>query len=289
MANIYAMADTWDDSGTTFTGIGLNVTDTASASGSLLMDLQVGGTSKFSVNKYGKIVSFIGLPTAFKLSTNAQGFIPTWKFSQRRLIGSSTGSIEFTSGDADGIVDTVFLRDAAGTLAQRNSTNAQTFNLYNTYTDASNYERGFMRWNSNVLEIGTEADGTGSARDVLIRRAGVKSVEIQNGYVGLYNGSGTRTALINTNSGQFNTLTNGRYGFGAADTVDAHIYRAAAAIIGVGGLPGVGGSVEFKETASAPAAGSTAARIFAQDNGSGKTQLMVQFGTGAAQQIAIEP
>jgi len=41
---------------------------------------------------------------------------------------------------------------------------------------------------------------------------------------------------------------------------------------------------------TAPAAGdASSARIFAQDNGSGKTQLMVQFGTGAAQQIAIEP
>ena len=30
-------------------------------------------------------------------------------------------------------------------------------------------------------------------------------------------------------------------------------------------------------------------RIFAEDNGSGKTRLMVQFATGAAQQIAIEP
>jgi len=30
-------------------------------------------------------------------------------------------------------------------------------------------------------------------------------------------------------------------------------------------------------------------RIFAQDNGAGKTQLMALFATGAAQQIAIEP
>lgn len=38
---------------------------------------------------------------------------------------------------------------------------------------------------------------------------------------------------------------------------------------------------------SAPAADGY--RIFAQDNGAGKTQLMVIFATGAAQQIAIEP
>ncbi|HRK30889.1 MAG TPA: hypothetical protein PLD59_07395 [Tepidisphaeraceae bacterium] len=40
------LTQTWNSSGTTFTARKLNVTDTASASGSLLMDLQVGGTSK---------------------------------------------------------------------------------------------------------------------------------------------------------------------------------------------------------------------------------------------------
>jgi hypothetical protein len=44
---------TWNASGTTFTAIKMNATDTASAAGSLLMDLQVGGSSKFAVNKTG--------------------------------------------------------------------------------------------------------------------------------------------------------------------------------------------------------------------------------------------
>lgn len=50
---IYALTDTWNAGGTTFTGIGMNVTDTASASGSLLFDLQVAGTSQFHVTKSG--------------------------------------------------------------------------------------------------------------------------------------------------------------------------------------------------------------------------------------------
>lgn len=44
---------TWNASGVTFTGWKVNITDTASASGSLLADLQVGGSSKFSVRKDG--------------------------------------------------------------------------------------------------------------------------------------------------------------------------------------------------------------------------------------------
>ena len=43
----------WNSATTTFTGLKLNVTDTASAADSNLLDLQVGGTSKISVSKDG--------------------------------------------------------------------------------------------------------------------------------------------------------------------------------------------------------------------------------------------
>lgn len=55
MSNIYAMVDTWNAGGTTFTAIQMNVTDTASATASLLMDLQVAAASKFKVGKDGSI------------------------------------------------------------------------------------------------------------------------------------------------------------------------------------------------------------------------------------------
>jgi hypothetical protein len=46
---------TWNSSGTTFSAATINVTDTASAATSKLLDLQVGGLSKFSVDKTGKV------------------------------------------------------------------------------------------------------------------------------------------------------------------------------------------------------------------------------------------
>ena len=70
--------------------------------------------------------------------------------------------------------DLKLFRDAADTLAQRNGTNAQTYRLYNTFTDASNYERGFLRWSSNVFEVGPEAAGTGTARPMRITAATLK-------------------------------------------------------------------------------------------------------------------
>jgi len=62
--------------------------------------------------------------------------------------------------------DVVIKRDAANTLALRAGANAQAFNVYNTRTDASNYERGALGWSSNVFTIGTEKAGTGSTRNL---------------------------------------------------------------------------------------------------------------------------
>lgn len=62
--------------------------------------------------------------------------------------------------------DTILVRDAANTLALRNGANAQALNLYNTYADASNYERGGLQWSSNKLIIATEKAGTGSFRNI---------------------------------------------------------------------------------------------------------------------------
>lgn len=92
--SIYDMADTWNDGGTTFAAIKMDVTDTASNAESLLLDLLVGTSKKFEVKKDGAL------------------------------------------------------------------------RIYNAYTNASNYERAFMRWASNVLEIGMAAAGTGTNRIV---------------------------------------------------------------------------------------------------------------------------
>ena len=46
--------------------------------------------------------------------------------------------------------------------------------------------------------------------------------------------------------------------------------------------------VKFTETTD-PTAASNAGKLYTKDNGSGKTQLAVRFGTGAVQVIATEP
>lgn len=51
---------TWNNSGTTFKGIFLNVTTTAQASGSRLIELQSSGTTRFAVDKDGYILNSTG-------------------------------------------------------------------------------------------------------------------------------------------------------------------------------------------------------------------------------------
>ena len=54
-APVLNLAQTWNNGAVTFKGVVVNATDTASAAASLLMDLQIAGTSKFSVKKDGSV------------------------------------------------------------------------------------------------------------------------------------------------------------------------------------------------------------------------------------------
>jgi hypothetical protein len=153
---------TWNASGTTFTAIKLDVTSTASAAASLLLDLQVATTSVFAVEKSGAVN-----PTTAALSIGSVNGSTTAAIINSSGVILRSGSRYgwgASSGGAGGAADLLLTRDTAGVLAQRNGTNAQTFRLYNTYTDASNYERLACNWASNIATIRTEAAGTGTAR-----------------------------------------------------------------------------------------------------------------------------
>ena len=184
--DVFNMADTWNASGTTFTGIKLNVTDTASAAGSLLMDLQVGGVSRFSVDKAGAItvpstsgygnsgIRFSGISpriyansNILSLNNGSYGAIGAdFGASQARINGAV--AFGFSNGDVTNALDVILARDAANTLAQRNGTAAQTKRLYGTFTDTSNYRRLAQTMSTaGVAEIKPEGAGTGASGNVL--------------------------------------------------------------------------------------------------------------------------
>ena len=323
-APVLNLAQTWSNAAVTFKGVVVNATDTTSAAASLLIDLQITGTSKFSVKKDGSVSTGIWQGTAVGVAyggtgqttasagfnalspvtttgdlivgngtnsstrlgigstsqvltvvggtaawaTPASGGVSTITFGSTGLtpstatsgavtvagtlavasggtgltttpangaldIGNGTGftrttltagsGITITNGagsisiaasgggtvtsvsvtTANGVSGTVatatttpaisltlgditptsvalngdafLVRDAANILAQRNGVTSQAFRVYNTYTDASNYERGVFdfKTTANVLTIGTEKLGTGATRNIQFLVGGV--------------------------------------------------------------------------------------------------------------------
>lgn len=150
---------TWNASGVQFTAWRVNITDTASYSTSLFMDFQVGGTSRYRVDKSGTMT----------LSGSINVFSNAVVYGNVALLDNASA---LTLGASQ---DVILKRDAANALAQRNGANAQTQNIYNTYTDASNYERVNIGWSSNVAYLRPQNAGTGSAR-LLVYQSGSTTV-----------------------------------------------------------------------------------------------------------------
>ena len=171
------LTQTWNAVGTTFTGLRFNATNTASAANSRLIDLQVGGVSQASISTSGVLFVNSIAPAAFNVvnPSGATGVssptFPSGNFADFHGVRISAnnpagfiGSFTLYGGSGNFDANVILLHEGANIFSQRRTTNAQTFRIYNTFTDASNYERGKMEWASNVLRIGTEKAGTGTAR-----------------------------------------------------------------------------------------------------------------------------
>jgi hypothetical protein len=236
--------------------------------------------------------------------------------------------------------------EANNTLGMRSGINQQTFRLYNTFTDASNYERAALGWSSNVFEVGTMAAGTGSNRTLRLNGAGTiidltaNDVQVyRNGtsagtILGVYSTGLTATALLHTRlapsinqaSGTYTILDinptetaigagphfllRGRIGAGgnvfsvdrtgiissAAGFASGLRFAGSTQLLDIGdGLLGIsdsglnGAAIRLTERADPSAPSGNNAYFYCRDGGSGKTQLVVRFPTGAIQVIATEP
>lgn len=73
-----------------------------------------------------------------------------------------TGTLGFST-------DTFLVRDAADVIAQRDGTTAQTFRIYQNYTDASNYERLIFNSTSTAPGVFFQKAGTGSDRTLFFQ------------------------------------------------------------------------------------------------------------------------
>ena len=90
MAFIYDLSDTWNNAGISWNGVKLNVTDTASAVGSKLLDLQIGGASKFTVGKTGSVIATGNIHSTSGGFTFPDGTTQTTKATVNSVSGTGT-------------------------------------------------------------------------------------------------------------------------------------------------------------------------------------------------------
>jgi hypothetical protein len=202
--SILNLAQTWNTTGTP-TAIKLNVTDTASNANSLLMDLQVGSVSSYSFGKTTLALPPIANSGIFWSGVSAQNqpCSITRASDDSLAIMAKLGGGKYISIGGDGyglqiqnsfiklntgLRDVYLSNDDNHILAQRNAANAQTFRLYNTYTDATTFERLNLKWDTNVLKIGTEKGSVGGAG---------RAIEMEShGGITMRNLAGSSTTLI---------------------------------------------------------------------------------------------
>lgn len=104
-------------------------------------------------------------------SSPSSGMFISGGFLQWTSLGLLVGGLDsggFSStayriGATPASPDVFLTRDAANTLAQRNGAAAQAFRLYNTFTDAANYERFDAAWLAGELTLQIGSAGTGVA------------------------------------------------------------------------------------------------------------------------------
>lgn len=175
---------TWNNSGVTFTAAEIRASVTAAADPSFLLRMYAGAAGTSEQHRFthtGMAYATLGM----NVGPLAGPYISMFG---NQLMINSTGNVSFGNGvNSFTTKDVILRRDAAGVLSQYNGTNAQTFNIYNTFTSATNHERGFLKWSSNVFQIGTEkGSGGGTARALEFQTDGVTRMTIgATGNVGI--------------------------------------------------------------------------------------------------------
>lgn len=114
MSYIYDMTDTWNAAGTTWYGIRLNVTNTASAAGSRLVSVQVSGSEVFGVGVSGQTGIGTASPDAsamLDVTSTTRGLLPPRMTTAQRdaiaspangliLYNSTTSKLQVRAGGA---------------------------------------------------------------------------------------------------------------------------------------------------------------------------------------------
>lgn len=216
MANIYDLTDTWSDGATTYTSIKMNVTDTASAAASKLIDLQIGGSSLFSVDKAGKIADATELQVDnVKLDGNTVSST-TGNLVIDPYAGAKISLDGLLWPNADGSANQVLSTNGAGTLSWVAQTAAFTTADVDAHLNQSNPTSGYvLSWNGSdyawVAQTGGSSYGDADVNTHLNQS------------------SATTGQLLSWNGSDYAWVTSSSGGGSYADTdVDAHLNQSSA-------------------------------------------------------------
>ena len=143
---------TWNNSGVTFTGLRVNITNTQSGASSLPVDFQVGGSSQFRVRRSGGGVDFAGTSSGVRITD----------YTIQGLGGGM--NIQSAAGPGFNLDGTTITTLSSSLLDQRSGTTAQEYRLAGTHTSATNYQRMTIKAVRQTLSAlsGASATTTGT-------------------------------------------------------------------------------------------------------------------------------
>ncbi len=199
-------------------------------------DLVVGGTitagGRINTAQYGSIY-FPALSWHYEIGA-------TWPESLRflrngvvfaQMLGGTTTSGAYCSGlqlhsgtalswgsvaGASTPPDLILVRDAADTLAQRRTTSAQTFRLYNTYTSTTSFENLQIKANTGAAyQIGSAVGSAGGT---------TRGIDL-----GYWNAAGTWVSSIELGNSYYTYLKGGIYFWSSGNNIDAAMLVASSA------------------------------------------------------------
>lgn len=184
-AALPALTDTWNNGATTFEAVSMDVTDTASAAASLLLNLKVAGTTKYQVDKNGKWGDGVNFKTGWDGAFGAvclrdaadSVFAPFYASAvvarvatgAQFVIGTSEST--FTDSAANQVLVISSPGFRFGGLAVNSAGHLQ---FSSTLNATGTPDAGFSRNSAGVVEVNNGT--TGTFRDVLTR--GLRSTAV---------------------------------------------------------------------------------------------------------------
>ena len=287
MAFIYDLSDTWNAGATVFTAIKMNVTDTASATGSKLIDLQVNGTTRFDVDKNGQVEISAGtelLPSLAALGdTNTGMWFPAadtvaWSTGgSERMRINSAGNVGIGTTAPDALLSVNGVASFGdGTAAAPSITNLGDLNTgiffpaADSISLSTNGSERFAITSTGEIRIPVQTQLTNAGNNLIYTTVGTSTIELRCNNAQqatassiLLNGRGPNdNILFNTNATERMRITSaGNVGIGTS-TFGTSAVRSLA--IGTGTAPTTGPADTIQIYSTDLSAGNTMLSLFTE-------------------------